>query len=256
MRSAPPRGNGCSLTDVRAILLDIEGATTPIDFVHQVLFSYARSNVKSFLQQNWDSVEVARDLEDLRNEHAIDLKQNLDPPLLATGSRHAELDSLVAYINWLIDLDRKSKPLKSLQGKIWKQGYDHGSLKSQVFPDVPPALRRWRQAGLTISIFSSGSLLAQKLLFEHTESGDLTPFISNYFDTTTGAKADPDSYRRIAAALELSPAEILFVSDVVRELNAASEAGMRTTLCMRPGNVPQDSPERYPIIHSFEEISM
>ncbi|HET6892804.1 MAG TPA: acireductone synthase [Pyrinomonadaceae bacterium] len=245
-----------NVTRVRGILLDIEGTTTPIDFVHQVLFSYARSHVKTFLQRNWDSAEVVADLKDLRKDHEFDVEQSQNPPLLATGSRNAQLDSFIAYINWLIDRDRKSRPLKSLQGKIWMQGYRDGTLKSKVFTDVVPALERWSQAGRTINIFSSGSVLAQKLLFEHTESGNLTPFINNYFDTTTGAKADPDSYRRIAAALELSPAEILFVSDVVGEIEAAHCVGMQTALCVRPGNEPQNSADRYQIIHSFAEISL
>ena len=244
-----------SLAGTRGILLDIEGTTTPIAFVHEVLFSYARSHVKTFLQQHWDSAEVKADLEDLREEHEFDLEQGLKSQLLVTGPPDAQLDSLLTYINWLIDRDRKSRPLKSLQGKIWKQGYRDGTLKSQVFPDVAPALERWRRAGLTISIFSSGSVLAQKLLFEHTEAGDLTPFISNYFDTTTGPKMDPQSYGRIATELELPPTKLLFLSDIVRELSAASEAGIQTVLCIRPGNAPQDSPERYPIIHSFAEIS-
>ena len=230
MRSVPPRG----------ILLDIEGATTPIDFVHQTLFSYARSNVKTFLQQNWDSNEVVVDREALRKEHECDLKEGQNPPPLATGSRDAQLDSLVEYINWLIDRELKSirlkskvlksTALKSLEGKIWEQGYRDGALKSQVFPDVAPALERWHRAGLTIGIFSSGSVLAQKLLFAHTEAGDLTPLVSNYFDTTTGPKTDPESYRSIAAALELPAHEVLFLSDMVRELNAATEAGMQTAL--------------------------
>lgn len=243
------------MTNVTGILLDIEGATTPVDFVYEVLFSYARSHVKSFLQLNWDSADLIADLEDLRREHEFDLKQGQKPPLLATGPRDAQLGSLIAYINWLIDRDRKSRGLKSLQGKIWKQGYRDGTLKSQLFTDVAPALERWHRAGLTISIFSSGSVLAQRLLFEHTEAGDLTPLISNYFDTTTGPKTDPQSYSRIAAALELPPINILFLSDMARELSAAGEAGMQTALCIRPGNKPQESPERYPIIHSFAEIS-
>lgn len=245
-----------SKAHIRGILLDIEGTTTPIAFVHEVLFSYARSNVKSFLLQHWDSTDVIADLEDLREEHEFDREQDITLPLLATGPRDAQLDSLLTYINWLIDRDRKSRPLKSLQGKIWKQGYRDGTLKAQVFPDVAPALERWRRTGLTISIFSSGSVLAQKLLFEHTEASDLTPLISNYFDTTTGPKMDPESYRRIAEALELSTAEVLFVSDMMRELDAAREAGMQTALCIRPGNEPQDSADRYPIIHNFDEISV
>jgi enolase-phosphatase E1 len=157
-------------------------------------------------------------------------------------------------VNWLIDRDRKSTGLKSLQGKIWKQGYSDGTLKAQLFADVRPALERWRRAGLKISIFSSGSSLAQKLLFAHTEAGDLTRFIDNYFDTTVGSKTDAASYRQIASALSLPAQEILFISDVVPELEAAGAAGMRTLLCVRPGNDSQHLAERYPQIRDFDEI--
>jgi enolase-phosphatase E1 len=240
---------------IRAILLDIEGTTTPIAFVHEVLFAYARSQVRKFLLEHSSSAEVVADLALLREEHAIDVKQNLQPPALVDGSRDADIDSIVAYVNWLIDRDRKSTGLKSLQGKIWKQGYLEGTLKAQVFADVPPALERWRRAGLKISIFSSGSALAQKLLFAHTEAGDLTGFIGNYFDTTIGPKTDVQSYRRIAAALDVVASEVLFISDVVAELDAASGAGMQTLMCVRPGNQPPESPVHYQIIQSFDEIS-
>jgi enolase-phosphatase E1 len=236
---------------IRAILLDIEGTTTPIAFVHEVLFAYARSQVRKFLLEHFGSAELAADLTQLREEHAIDVKQNLQPPALVAGSRDAEIDSIVAYVNWLIDRDRKSTGLKSLQGKIWKQGYADGTLKAQVFADVPPALERWRRAGLKISIFSSGSALAQQLLFAHTEAGDLTGFISNYFDTTVGPKTEVQSYRRIAAALGLTANAVLFISDVAAELDAASAAGMQTLLCVRPGNQPQSLADRFQIIQSF-----
>ncbi|SRR6266542_4571098 len=241
--------------DIRAILLDIEGTTTPIAFVHDVLFAYARSRVRKYLLEHYSSAAVVADLARLRDEHAVDVKQNLQPPALVAAPRDAEIDSIVAYVDWLMDRDRKSTGLKSLQGKIWKQGYDDGTLKSQIFADVARAFERWRRAGLKISIFSSGSALAQKLLFAHTEAGDLTKFISNYFDTTVGSKTDVQSYRQIATALDLAPSEVLFVSDVVDELAAASSAGMQTLLCVRPGNYPQSFPARYQIIQSFDEIS-
>ena len=241
--------------DIRAILLDIEGTTTPIAFVHEVLFPYARSRVKDYLTEHFGSAELAADLALLRQEHAVDLKQNLQPPALVAGPPDAEIDSIVSYVNWLIDRDRKSTGLKSLQGKIWKQGYVDGTLKARIFSDVPPALERWRRAGLKISIFSSGSALAQQLLFAHTEAGDLTGFISNYFDTTVGSKTEAESYRQIALALELAASEVLFISDVVVELAAASDAGMQTLLCVRPGNHPQSLADRYQIIQSFDEIS-
>ena len=243
---------------VRHILLDIEGTTTPIAFVHEVLFSYARSQVRNYLAVHFDSDETRADLAQLREEHVADMNQNRQPPALVpslvNAPRDAEIDSLVAYINWLIEQDRKSTGLKSLQGKIWRQGYRDGTLKAELFPDVAPALKGWRRDGLKISIFSSGSSLAQKLLFAHTEAGDLTEFIDSYFDTTTGSKTAMDSYRRIASALHVPAQEVLFISDVVAELDAASAAGLQTLLCVRPGNAPQ-SAARHQIIQSFLEIS-
>ena len=220
---------------LRAILLDIEGTTTPIAFVHDVLFSYARDHVREFLAAN----PAAEDIALLREEHANDVGA---PPLT---------NDIAAYVEWLIKLDRKSTALKSLQGKIWRRGYEEGSLKSQVFADVPPAFERWRERGLRISIFSSGSVLAQQLLFAHTDVGDLTPFIDSYFDTKVGKKGEAESYRKIAEAMSLEPEQILFISDVVAELDAANEAGMKTLLSIRPGNAPA---EQYPSIRSFDEI--
>jgi len=225
---------------LRAILLDIEGTTTPIAFVHDVLFSYARVHVREFLAAN----PAVDDIALLREEHAADVSEA--PPLTN------EIESIAAYVEWLIKLDRKSTALKSLQGKIWRQGYQDGSLKSQVFADVAPAFERWRERGLRISIFSSGSVLAQQLLFAHTEVGDLTPFIESYFDTKVGKKGEAESYRKIAEAMSLKPEQILFISDVVAELDAASETGMKTLLSIRPGNEPQE--ERYPSIRTFDSI--
>ena len=224
---------------LRAILLDIEGTTTPIAFVHDVLFSYARDHVREFLAAN----PAAEDIALLREEHANDVS---DAPPLTN-----EIESVAVYVEWLIKLDRKSTALKSLQGKIWRRGYEDGSLKSQVFADVAPAFERWRERGLRISIFSSGSVLAQQLLFAHTEAGDLTPFIDSYFDTKVGKKGEAESYRKIADAMSLEPQQILFISDVISELDAANEAGMKTLLSIRPGNAPA---EQYPSIRSFDEI--
>jgi enolase-phosphatase E1 len=235
---------------VRGIVLDVEGTTTPISFVHEVLFSYARTHVKEYLAKNANADDVRKDIELLREEHAAELRNENQPPPLTTA-----LGSVVNYINWLIDLDRKSTGLKSLQGKIWHEGYSDGTLRSQVFPDVAPAFARWRAAGLTISIFSSGSVLAQKLLFAHTESGDLSSFISNYFDTSVGKKGDADSYRRIAETIRLQPGEVLFISDVVSELSAAREAGMKPVLSIRPGNQPQQSASEFQAIESFDDLS-
>src|SRR5262249_24946587 len=139
-------------------------------------------------------------------------------------------------------------------GKIWEEGYRAGALESEVFPDVPLALQRWHEAGLKIAIFSSGSVLAQKLLFEHTTAGDLTQFIHANFDTTTGPKTDPESYRRISSGLQLDTAEILFITDVTTELEAATNADMQNALCIRPGNLPQAKVSEQRVIRSFDEI--
>lgn len=237
------------MAGIRGVVLDIEGTTTPIAFVHDVLFSYARTYVKDYLAKHAGADDVRQDIELLREEHAGNVRNGNQPPPLTTG-----LDSIASYVNWLIDLDRKSTGLKSLQGKIWREGYANGSLRSQVFPDVAPAFARWRANAVTISIFSSGSALAQQLLFAHTEAGDLTSFISNYFDTSIGKKGEAESYRRIASAIGLPPGELLFVSDVVTELAAAREAGMETALSIRPGNQPQQHAEQYQTIESFDEL--
>jgi enolase-phosphatase E1 len=201
----------------RAILLDIEGTTTPISFVHDVLFPYSRLHLESFLARHANSAEVISDLSLLREEHTADVSVGNPPPLIEP------------YVCWLIEQDRKSPALKSLQGKIWQQGYDNGSLRSLVFADVRPAMERWRSKNLNVSIFSSGSVLAQKLLFAHSDTGDLTKFISNYFDTGVGKKTNADVYRRIAAALSLTAHQIHFISDVLNEL-AAAEAGINVPL--------------------------
>lgn len=231
----------------RAILLDIEGTTTPIAFVHDVLFPYARHHVREFLTTHFDTDEVRADIALLREEHAVEVEQ-------LPAFDESSVDSIATYVEWLIARDRKSTALKSLQGKIWRQGYLDGSLKSQVYADVAPAMERWRARGLSVNIFSSGSVLAQKLLFAHTNAGDLTKFIDHYFDTNVGKKSDVESYRRIAEKMKLTTEEVLFVSDVVSELEAASGAGMSVLLSVRPGNPRQDNVERYRVVDSFGEI--
>jgi enolase-phosphatase E1 len=243
-----------SLSDLRAsaILLDIEGTTTPISFVYEVLFPYARANAKRFLERHLSSPDVLEDVLRLRDEHAEDVRKELNPPVLQDSGSGPHIESLVTYVHWLIDRDRKTAPLKSLQGKIWKNGYETGELRGQIFKDVPTALERWQRQGREVSIFSSGSVLAQQLLFANTTSGNLTRFISRYFDTAVGAKADPLSYRRIAVDVRQVPSQVLFISDVTGELDAAASAGMRTLLSVRPGNHPQSG--AHTVVHTFDEV--
>lgn len=233
------------------ILLDIEGTTTPIDFVYKTLFPFARARVKDFLGGAWDALEVQTDLAQLRAEQAADIAQGLNPPALECESSTERLESAVAYIHWLMDRDRKSTPLKAIQGRIWREGYESGELFGEVFDDVPPTFARWRKQNKLICIYSSGSALAQKLLFAHTTAGDLTGYIHRYFDTTIGHKTEEDSYRRIAEELRLAPAEAVFISDAVAELDAARAAGMKTILALRPGNRPVEPPLAHPAVTSF-----
>jgi enolase-phosphatase E1 len=228
----------------RAILLDIEGTTTPVDFVFKTLFPYARDRMASYLAAQATEPAVAKDLDALRAEHAKDEAAGLPVPAF-------EDEGGAAYARWLIDQDRKTTPLKSLQGRIWEEGYRSGALQSAIYADVPPALERWTRAGQRVAIFSSGSVLAQKLLFSHTIRGDLTPYLSAFFDTTTGPKQDAASYRTIAAALGVAHATILFVSDVVSELDAAREASLQTALAVRNGSPP---PNGHRVIESFDAL--
>jgi enolase-phosphatase E1 len=224
-------------------LLDIEGTVAPIDFVYQTLFPYARQRIPTFLAQPLD-LELRDAMESLSVERQREVDTNGVPADNA------------GYLLWLMDRDRKSGPVKIVQGRIWQQGYESGNLVSELFPDVPNALRRWTSAGQRVAIFSSGSILAQRLVFRHTRFGDLTRFIDAYFDTSTGPKRDPASYRAIAARLETSLGEIQFFSDVIEELDAAARAEMQTVVTFRPGN-REIAPEvlaTHSAIRSFDEI--
>jgi enolase-phosphatase E1 len=229
--------------EVRALLLDIEGTTTPIEFVHQVLFPYARAHAAEYLARNQDSADVLEALALLRDERAAEVRLKPDTTYV-----------VLEYVYSLMDRDKKSPGLKALQGLIWQDGYTSGELRGQVYPDVVPAFERWRARGLGIYIYSSGSVLAQQLLFGSTEAGDLTAFLKGYFDTSVGPKVSPDSYCVIAARIHVPPQEILFVSDVRGELDAARTSGMRTALCVRGSGDGPPGSASHPVIRSFAAI--
>lgn len=245
---------GESSVRIQAILLDIEGTITPIAFVHEVLFRYARLNLRRHLKQHASSPEYDSLCDRFRDEHAADRAAGQEVPPWVDAPPAARLAALAAYSEWLMDRDRKSTALKDLQGRIWEEGYSCGELVGEVFSDVAPALERWHAQHVPIGIFSSGSVLAQELLFRHSSAGDLTRYLGWYFDTTTGAKTDPDSYRRIASTMAVTEGSIVFVSDVVRELDAARRAGMQTRLCIRPGNQQTPDGHGYAFIRSFDGL--
>ncbi|MEP6849717.1 MAG: acireductone synthase [Acidobacteriota bacterium] len=230
---------------MKAYLLDIEGTTTPIDFVHKVLFPYARERVVHFVNANFAALQT--EIAQLASEHG---SEGLYPSSLET----ALPESVAAYLAYLIDTDRKSTPLKSIQGKIWRAGYEAGEIRSQIFDDVAAAFEKWKAAGKTIAIYSSGSVLAQKNLFKYTDHGDLTCFISKYFDTNVGGKREAASYGKIATELNFRPGDILFVSDIPQELDAAIGSGLAVRLALRPGNAVVDAPDKYQIIRALTEI--
>jgi len=232
-----------SALQTRALLLDIEGTTTPVEFVYDVLFPYARAHAAAYLQREGKSAAARTAIAQLHDERALasGVEQDSSPAVI--------LD----YFYSLMDRDKKSPGLKALQGLIWQDGYKSGELRGQVYPDVRPAFERWRARGLDIYIYSSGSVLAQQLLFGSTGAGDLTKYLKGYFDTAVGAKTSPDSYRAISERTHVAPAAMVFISDVVEELDAARTGGMRTVLCVRGRDVPSETGS-HPVIRTFDEI--
>jgi enolase-phosphatase E1 len=237
----------------RALLLDVEGTTTPLDFVHATLFPYAAAHVEEFLRRHGQEDDCAALLEEFRSRRESDARQVSGVPPWSDATPDERLCSATTYIRWLIEHDSKIAPLKALEGKIWEAGYHSGELCGSVYPDVPRAFARWRAQGRRIAIFSSGSVLAQKLLFGYSSAGDLSRYVDDYFDTTTGAKREAESYRRIAAWLGLAPGEVLFLSDVPAELDAARSAGMQMGLCLRPRASEPDAPA-HPILRNFDDL--
>jgi enolase-phosphatase E1 len=218
---------------VRAVVTDIEGTTSSIRFVHEVLFPYARDRLAGFVATHRDSVASL-----LAEVRAMEGREDLDEAAVCGVLRR-----------WM-DEDRKATPLKALQGMIWREGYESGALTADIYDDTAPALRAWRDRGLRLFVYSSGSVEAQKLLFGHSAAGDLTPLFEGYFDTRVGAKAEAASYARIAEAIVLPPTEILFLSDAPSEIAAARAAGLQAIRVVR------DGPRAEGEAASFDEISV
>lgn len=226
------------------ILTDIEGTTSSISFVKDVLFPYARRELPRFVREHGKDPQVRRWLD-----------------AVATEAGGICSDEVIAEtLQGWIDQDRKHTALKALQGMLWRDGYVRGDFRGHVYPDAVAALRDWHAAGHRLAVFSSGSVDAQKLLFGHSEAGDVAPLFSAFFDTEIGSKREPDSYRRIAEALAQPPGEILFLSDIVEELDAARAAGMRTLLLDRREDYPHPRLDAaaagHPRVESFAQVAL
>jgi enolase-phosphatase E1 len=239
------------LSAIRALLLDIEGTTTPIDFVFKTLFPFATEHVEEFLRENSSDPNVRQLVDELRSTWSGAASSGA--PVWMEGTAEEKVASAAAYVRWLTARDSKITPLKALQGEIWERGFRSGMLKGEVYPDVAPAFARWREQGRRIAIFSSGSVLAQKLLFAHSTAGDLSSYLEAYFDTTTGPKREPASYQKISAALQLKPEQVLFVSDVAAELDAARFAHLSANLSLRPG-IAAPGAVSHPVIRTFDQL--
>lgn len=230
------------MTTTRAILTDIEGTTSSISFVKDVLFPYARRALPGFVAGHRDDPEVRRWLDVVATEH---------------GSI-CDDDVIVETLQGWIDQDRKHTALKALQGMIWQAGYEDADFTAHIYPDAAPALREWHASGLPLYVYSSGSVPAQKLFFGHSDAGDLTPLISGWFDTEVGGKREAASYARIAADIGLPPGDLLFLSDVVEELDAARDAGLQTVLVDRLEDYPQpregDASRGHARVTSFADV--
>lgn len=218
----------------RAILTDIEGTTTSLSFVHEVLFPYAREHLPALIRTHQQDAEVRGWLDTLREQQ----------------QRYLNEGQIVDLLMYWMEEDRKDTVLKALQGLLWRRGYENGDFTGHVYEDAARNLRRWHDRGLQLAIFSSGSVAAQRLLLGYSDYGDLTPLFSHYFDTTTGAKREAGAYRRIAGAMGQSPADVLFLSDVTAELDAARAAGLATTQLIRDGQAAGE----HPVADTFDEI--
>ena len=270
-----PAATDLYIKGIQHVLLDIEGTTCPFTFVADVLFPYARSELAGFLAVHGSEPQVQALLE-AAIQH---WRGDTDPEALALwrqacrdrGSGEPDNQGtdedvpgdrtwnrnihLIEYLQHLIDLDRKVTPLKDLQGLIWRRGYASGDLMAPLFDDVPEAVQRWHRAGVPISSFSSGSVAAQKLLYSHSEAGNLEPLFNQWFDTRVGSKQEAKSYTAIASTIGCRPNDIVFISDIRAELDAATDAGMRVLFSDRPGN-PNRDPGPYGVIPNFHHLHL
>ena len=221
---------------IKAVVTDIEGTTSSLSFVKDVLFPYARERLADFVRSHGRDAAVRKILDDVRTE---------------VGKPLTDMECVAQLLRW-VDEDKKITPLKALQGMIWEAGYREGAFTGHVYEDAVRNLRQWQERGVALYVFSSGSVQAQRLIFGYSDYGDLTPLFSGYFDTTIGAKREPDAYRRIAAAIATAPSQVLFLSDIAEELDAARAAGMQTAWLVRQGAI--DAGAGHTQVRDFDAI--
>jgi len=238
-------------SNYQIILLDVEGTTTSISFVTDVLFPYARDNVQTFLENHWDSEETQQDVQLFVQEmtsQGVELTEN--------PSSRSFIPKLALYIQRQIADNKKTTPLKQLQGHIWRTGYGSGVLKGHMYDDVKPCLESWTRRGYKVFIYSSGSVEAQKLIFGCSIVGNLLTYITGHFDTTIGSKTEAGSYSKIASALQCPAEKIVFLTDNLVEATAANASGMGVLLSVRHGTTPLPSNVCFPIIYSFVDARL
>ncbi|KAH8418534.1 hypothetical protein KR009_011735 [Drosophila setifemur] len=240
--------------EAKVVLVDIEGTTTSISFVHDVLFPYARKNVEKFLNDSWSDGETKQIVQDLQQvPQFAEYKATLSAP-----SAEANVALIAHFVRHLITKNLKITPMKTLQGLIWAKGYENGELKGHVYEDVPAAFQAWRNAGLRIGVYSSGSVAAQKLIFAHSIEGDLLTHLTAHFDTHVGHKQDKQSYTNISKSLGEEPQQILFLTDIPGEAAAARAAGLQAIILQRPGNaaLSVDQKNSFEVIPDFTLLSL
>lgn len=233
----------------KAILLDIEGTTSSVSFVYDVMFPQVRRDLSAFLETQWDDVKVQLACDQIAQDAGHASVENWCGP-----NSMDQRENVEAEVIRLMDSDVKATGLKQLQGLIWRQGFESGEMKAHVYEDVPECLQQWRNAGLDIRIYSSGSVQAQHLFFGHTEVGDLLSVFSGHYDTTIGSKKEAASYQKISEDWNIPGSEILFISDVVAELDSAKQSGFDTRLCLRPGNADVAPDHGHETIQSFDQV--
>jgi len=249
--------------NISTLVLDIEGTTTPITFVKDILFPYIKEHLEDHLSAHWEEDECKQDVHLLKKQIEEDIRQHRACPVheldqtVHTDEEKA-IREVMEIVLWQMASDRKTTALKQLQGHMWRAAYAAGRIRGEVYQDVVPSIRRWRHQGLKVYIYSSGSVEAQKLLFGYSVEGDVLDLFDGHFDTNIGAKVESKSYERIAERIGCQPEEITFLTDVTREAKAAEDAGLNVVVVVRQGNMELTEEEKahYNLITSFSQLEV